>query len=154
MNEPEPYDAQKKRQLRPAAEEALAMVRPILEAQQPVDDELLTDAFYEWLEAHGVILEKYHLSKGGFEAIIDLNKLQPAMLAYADRRADKRAEEARIDAIVHIMGAKTEGLFDNGELFIKRAPIEQAVVDLIGYEKFKAIQDSLPATHHPKGENQ
>ena len=25
-----------------------------------------------------------------------------------------------------------------------RAPIEQVIIDLIGYEKFKAIMDSLP----------
>lgn len=52
--------------------------------------------------------------------------------------------EARIDAVIHIMSAKTEGLFDGPDLFIKRAPIEQACIDIVGFETFKAIKDSLP----------
>jgi hypothetical protein len=60
--------------------------------------------------------------------------------------------EAVEAAVTHIASAKTEGLFDDGDLFIKRAPVEQAFVDLIGYEKFKALMDSLPAANlTPKG---
>ncbi len=50
----------------------------------------------------------------------------------------------KVSTVTHIMSAKTEGLFDRGELFIKRQPIEQAMIDVIGYDAFKAIQESLP----------
>jgi hypothetical protein len=60
-------------------------------------------------------------------------------------------KEATIKAVTHIMAAKTEGLFDGPDLFIKRAPIEQAAIDLIGFEAFKAIQDSLPSAQPQEG---
>lgn len=50
---------------------------------------------------------------------------------------------ARREAVMHIMGAKTEGLYDGPDLFIKRAPIEQACIDLVGYETFKTIQEAV-----------
>lgn len=53
-------------------------------------------------------------------------------------------EKAKLEAVTHIMSIKTEGIFDNGDLFIKRRPVEQAVVDVIGYEAYKALQKSLP----------
>jgi hypothetical protein len=53
----------------------------------------------------------------------------------------------KLQCVEHIMSVKTEGLFDNGDLFIKRAPIEQAAIDLIGYEAFKAIQESIPSVN-------
>jgi hypothetical protein len=45
-------------------------------------------------------------------------------------------------AVTHILMAKTEGLFDQGELFIKRKPIEQACIDLVGYKTYKAITEA------------
>ena len=67
--------------------------------------------------------------------------------AFIEALADFITEQTRLareDTIIKLMSVRTEGLFDNGELFIKRAPIEQAIIDLIGYEKYKAIMDSLP----------
>lgn len=63
------------------------------------------------------------------------------------REAEREATEK---AVIHIAGCKTEGLFDNGDLFIKRAPLEQAFVDLVGYEKFRAIKDALPVADPTK----
>jgi hypothetical protein len=58
--------------------------------------------------------------------------------------AEKRGIEK---AVVALSSVKTEGLFDNGDLFIKREPIDQEVINLVGYEKYKAIRESLPAAH-------
>lgn len=71
-------------------------------------------------------------------------------VAYAGFKAaiqahiDAECNRARVEAVAHIMGVKTEGLFDNGDLFIKRAPVEQACIDVLGYEAFAAIKESLP----------
>jgi hypothetical protein len=64
-----------------------------------------------------------------------------------DKYIKNKIEETRVDAVNRIMSVKTEGLFDGGDLFIKRAPIEQACIGLIGYEAFKAIQESLPSAN-------
>lgn len=57
----------------------------------------------------------------------------------------RERQKAVDDTVVKIMSTETEGLFDNGDLFIKRAPIEQVIINLIGFEKFKAIQDAVSA---------
>lgn len=54
-------------------------------------------------------------------------------------------EKDRIKTITKLMGVKTEGLFDNGDLFIKRSPIEQEIINLVGYDAFKAIQEAVDA---------
>lgn len=74
---------------------------------------------------------------------IGIDTLMELITAQATAAQERAVEHA----IIKIMGVKTEGLFDNGDLFIKRAPIEQAVIDLVGYEKFRAIKDSLPVAN-------
>lgn len=69
---------------------------------------------------------------------------------FTDDKAQAVAEAYK-DAVTQIMAAKTEGLFDGPDLFIKRAPIEQACVNLVGYETYKAIQESLPKVDLTKG---
>lgn len=44
-----------------------------------------------------------------------------------------------------IMLTPSEGLFDDGDLFVRRAPIEQTIIKEIGYEKFKAMQEAANA---------
>lgn len=68
---------------------------------------------------------------------------------YNDSKLEKTIEALlhRVEAetVERILSVKTEGLFDGPDLFIKRAPIEQECINIIGYEAFKAIQESLPA---------
>lgn len=75
------------------------------------------------------------------EVDLDIADLQENIRQLIARERQKAVE----DTVVKIMSAKTEGLFDNGDLFIKRAPIEQVIINLIGFEKFKAIQDAVSA---------
>lgn len=79
------------------------------------------------------LIDKYFNAEG--RAAIE--RYVAKAIAEAERAATEKA-------VIKIMAANTEGLFDNGDLFIKRAPIEQAIVDLIGFQKFKAIKDGLP----------
>lgn len=51
-------------------------------------------------------------------------------------------QAAKEDLATKIMLTCSEGLFDGPDLFVKRAPIEQTIINEIGYEKFKAIQEA------------
>lgn len=91
-----------------------------------------------------------HLSllswKAGDISMIELKKVIQAII-------DKAVVEARDDAIWNIMSPETEGLFDSGELFIKRKPIEDAIISMVGYEKYKALQEAVDAqlqAHKPE----
>jgi putative protein kinase ArgK-like GTPase of G3E family len=75
-----------------------------------------------------------------------VDRYWPLLEAYIAACAKEAERAATEKAVLEIMSARTEGLFDDGDLFIKRAPIEQVCVDLIGFEAFKAIQESLPKT--------
>jgi hypothetical protein len=68
-----------------------------------------------------------------------------AVIALIQADRVKAALEAREDAIWQIMSPITEGLFDGGELFIKRRPIEDAIISMVGYEKYKALQEAVDA---------
>jgi hypothetical protein len=59
-------------------------------------------------------------------------------------------QTARLDTVTKIMSVKTEGIFDGPDLFIKRKPIEQVCIDLLGYEAFKAIQEAIPSVNLEK----
>lgn len=61
---------------------------------------------------------------------------------YVQTQTVKAALEAQEDLATNIMLEPTEGLFDGGDLFIKRSPIEQVIINAVGYEKFKALQEA------------
>lgn len=61
-----------------------------------------------------------------------------ALLEETDRKA-------REDFAMKVFTVKTERLFDGGELFIKRKPIEQIVINELSYEAYKAIQEAADA---------
>lgn len=81
-------------------------------------------------------------------AVSRIDGIMEDIQAYIDKQTSKAKEEFA----AHVMLVKTEGLFDNGDLFIKRAPIEQAIIDQIGYEPFRAIKDGIPPAERPGGE--
>lgn len=107
-------------------------------------------AVTEFMESHGFIWngESWQY-KERFK--IPVIHPQQALFFYTICQKVKQEayEQGKQDAVVTIMSAKTEGLFDNGDLFIKRRPIEDAIVELLGYEGFKAIQESLPPPVFP-----
>jgi len=51
-------------------------------------------------------------------------------------------ERAVREAVTKIMMTDTEGMFSGKDLFIKRAPLEQTFIDLVGYETYKAIMEA------------
>ncbi len=53
------------------------------------------------------------------------------------------------DTIWNIMSVKTEGIYDDGDIFIKRAPIDQAIINMIGYEEHIAMQEAVDAQQPP-----
>lgn len=55
---------------------------------------------------------------------------------------DKYVEERERAVVQKIWFTRTEGSFVDGELFIKRSPIEQSVIDIIGYEEYKAMTEA------------
>lgn len=76
------------------------------------DDELFTDEFHKWLENNGVVLEEWQESKG-FRAIIDLNKLKGAMLAWADRHTATAVAAARKQAASDIFNLARQYALDD-----------------------------------------
>lgn len=65
--------------------------------------------------------------------------IEDELVSYIEQERAKAVEEA----VTKIMMTPTEGMFSNtNELYIKRAPIEQTFVELIGYEKHKAIKEA------------
>lgn len=61
--------------------------------------------------------------------------LRADLLAWRDRAVE--------DSITKIVGTWSEAIMHNGKVFIKEEPFMQTIVDLIGDEKFKAIQATL-----------
>lgn len=90
---------------------------------------------------HRIFMAGYKAGKqSGLTMVIVSDTIEPAAVA----ELEQIRIQDRLEVVMHIMSAKTEGLFDRGDLFVKRAPIEQACIDLVGYEAFKAFQESLP----------
>lgn len=56
-----------------------------------------------------------------------------------------KQQEAVLNAITEIWMTKSEGLFDGPDLFVKRKPIEDAVIKLVGYEAYKAMTEAATA---------
>lgn len=77
-----------------------------------------------------------------------INKKRLAAKQALQTRLDDAVLAGKIEIVTKIMDAKTEGLFDNGDLFIKRKPIEQVIINEFGYETFKAIQEAIDKEHH------
>ena len=68
-----------------------------------------------------------------------------AYVTFIKSREERLVREAREDFATKIFTVKTEGLFNDGDLFIKRRPIEQVVINELGYETYKAIQEAADA---------
>ncbi len=80
---------------------------------------------------------------------VALTKAGLAILASAIAQAwledvEKRETATKHHLLAMFMSTPTEGLFDNGGLFIKRRPLEQMWINEVGYEVFKATQEGLP----------
>jgi hypothetical protein len=73
------------------------------------------------------------------------NKYRFQLFAQINEYLQSLLAAAREDFATKIMLTPSEGLFDDGDLFVKRAPIEQTIISEIGYEKFKAIQEAANA---------
>lgn len=86
----------------------------------------------------------YQVWRNGRDNLDRYETVEIALEAHKKVIARER-QKAVEDTVVKIMSTETEGLFDNGDLFIKQAPIEQVIINLIGFEKFKAIQDAVSA---------
>ncbi len=86
----------------------------------------------------------------GHEALIQSGMMLLGVRNDLLTELNKREAEAAENAVFKIMSSITEGLFDNGDLFIKRKPIEDVIIGLIGYEKYKAIQTAVDSRLYPK----
>lgn len=75
------------------------------------------------------------------------DRLLPALSAYIAANYVPKGEmvEARIQLATALWLTPSEGLFDGGDLFVKRKPLEQTLINEIGYEAFKAIQEAATA---------
>jgi len=124
--QPEPYNAEKKRQLRPAAEQAFDEIRPVLEGQQPEDGELREQLSNMTVVADVAPIDRRHtvkLANQSVDAIVEL------VIAWADRRADRRSQAVGVDGLreeIHMqMLAKSENAKNCGELTV--IPLGHAV---------------------------
>lgn len=59
--------------------------------------------------------------------------------------------EAKESVVFAIVSTKTEGIIDDGEVFIKQEPLNQTIVDIVGYEKFKTMQEAVNAPPKEEG---
>lgn len=51
--------------------------------------------------------------------------------------------EAKESVAFAIVSTKTEGIIDDGDVFIKQEPLNQTIINIVGYEKFKAMQEAV-----------
>lgn len=54
-----------------------------------------------------------------------------------------REREAEEEVAYTIVSTITEGIIDNGDVFIKQKPLNQTMINIVGYEKFKAMQEAV-----------
>lgn len=58
---------------------------------------------------------------------------------------EQAVTEAKESVAFALVSTKTEGIIDDGDVFIKQAPLNQTIINIVGYEKFKAMQESVAA---------
>lgn len=80
-------------------------------------------------------------------------KLLKLFQQHQSQAISKAVAEAKLNVVTQILSTETDGLFDEGDLFIKREPLEQTCVNIVGYETFKAIQESLPELSTPESKS-
>jgi hypothetical protein len=58
-------------------------------------------------------------------------------------KIDEAVAETKESVAFAIISTKTEGIVDNGDVFIKQEPLNQTMINIVGYEKFKAMQEAV-----------